>query len=109
MEGEDGGKEGGGERGANALGFRDSSAPAPMTEPLSTAALGRLLAGPDSSSLHTPLAEQPTFLYPLDTLGFLWLCLQRGLYAFKQLASGFGRWTTFGSQDEGQPCDGLDV
>lgn len=64
-EGEDGGKEGGGERGANALGFRDSSAPAPMTEPLSTAALGRLLAGPDSSSLHTPLAA-PAANIPLS-------------------------------------------
>lgn len=47
----------GGERGASAPGCRDSLAPpGPVTEALSTAALGRLLAGPGSSSPHTPLA-----------------------------------------------------
>jgi hypothetical protein len=61
--------KGGRERGARALIFRDSSAPpGPMTEPLSTAALGRLLAGPGSSSSHAPWQRQrPTFLYLLDT------------------------------------------
>lgn len=84
-EGTDGGKEGGGERGASALGFRDSSAPpGPVTEPFSTAAPGRLLAGSGSSSLHTPLAA-PAANIPLSAqhTGISVICLRRGLYGFK--------------------------
>lgn len=60
------------ERGASALVFRDTLVlPWPITEPLSTAACGRLLVGPDSSSVHDSGQHSSVCLTHWDFGGYI--------------------------------------